>query len=175
MTNDSAPSSIQAVVIRFVSGTFMGIPAVAQTYMADITDDTNMATAFSMFGMVRGREQQIGGSGDSLEPPWASFLNPPPGPLPTHLHTVYLAYSECLPTRLNPLAERTCFSQVRGCVLVVGPALGGFLVRPAERFGGIFDNALFRTYPFCLPILVGCCGLTASFIGVFLFLPGSNR
>jgi hypothetical protein len=27
-------------------------------------------------------------------------------------HTVYMAYSECLPTRLNPLAERTCFSQV---------------------------------------------------------------
>ena len=25
-----------------------------------------------------------------------------------------MAYSECLPTRLNPLAERTCFSQVPG-------------------------------------------------------------
>ena len=29
-----------------------------------------------------------------------------------HLHTVYMEYSECLPTLLNPLAERTCFSQV---------------------------------------------------------------
>jgi hypothetical protein len=36
----------------------------------------------------------------------------PPGPLLTHLHTVSIAYSECLPTRLNSLAERTCFSQV---------------------------------------------------------------
>ena len=27
-----------------------------------------------------------------------------------HLHTVYMAYSECLPTRLNPLAERKYFS-----------------------------------------------------------------
>ena len=35
----------------------------------------------------------------------------PPGPLLTHLHTVYMAYSECLPTRLNPLAERACFFQ----------------------------------------------------------------
>jgi hypothetical protein len=35
----------------------------------------------------------------------------PPGPLLTHLHTVYMAYSECLPTRLTALAERTCFSQ----------------------------------------------------------------
>ena len=36
------------------------------------------------------------GSGGSLEPP---------GPLPTHLHTVYMAYSACRPPRLNPLAE----------------------------------------------------------------------
>jgi hypothetical protein len=49
------------------------------------------------------REKQTGGSGGSLEPP---------GPLLTHLHTVHTAYSERLPTRLNPLAERTCFSQV---------------------------------------------------------------
>ena len=27
-------------------------------------------------GAVKRREQQIGGSGGSLEPPWASFLNP---------------------------------------------------------------------------------------------------
>ena len=39
--------------------------------------------------------------------PLALFLEPP-GPLLTHLHAVYIAYSECLPTRLNPLAERTC-------------------------------------------------------------------
>jgi hypothetical protein len=31
----------------------------------------------------------------------------------THLHTIYMAYSECIPTRLNPPAERTCFSQVQ--------------------------------------------------------------
>jgi hypothetical protein len=55
-------------------------------------------------------EQQIGGSGGSLEPPGP--LLEPPGPLLTHLHTVYMGYSERLPTRLNPLAERTCFSQV---------------------------------------------------------------
>jgi len=41
----------------------------------------------------------------------------------------------------------------------------------AERFGGVFDNGMFRTYPFCLPILVGSFGLTCSFIGVYLFLP----
>jgi hypothetical protein len=56
------------------------------------------------------REQQIGGSGGSLEPPGP--LLEPPGPLLTHLHPVYIAHSERLPTRLNPLAERACFSQV---------------------------------------------------------------
>jgi hypothetical protein len=54
---------------------------------------------------VSGREKEIGGSGVSLEPP---------GPLLTHLHTVYMVYPECLPTRLNPLAERTCLSQASG-------------------------------------------------------------
>jgi hypothetical protein len=58
------------------------------------------------------REKQIGGSsGGSLEPP---------GPLLTHLHTIYIAYSERLPTRLNPLAERTCFLQVLLALLVAG-------------------------------------------------------
>ena len=52
---------------------------------------------------VETREKQIWGSGGSLEPP---------GPLPMHLHTVYMACSECLPTRLDLLAEKTCFSQV---------------------------------------------------------------
>ena len=51
--------------------------------------------------------------------PLGFFLNPP-GPLLTHLYTVYMACSECLLTRLNPLAERTCFSQV-------GPVVGSAL------------------------------------------------
>jgi hypothetical protein len=56
------------------------------------------------------REQQIGIQGAHLNP-LGIFLEPP-GPFLTHLHTVYMAYSEHLPTRLTPLAERTCFSQV---------------------------------------------------------------
>jgi hypothetical protein len=47
------------------------------------------------------RKQQTRGSGGSLDPPV---------PLLTHLHTVCMAFYERLPTRLNPLAERTCFS-----------------------------------------------------------------
>jgi hypothetical protein len=39
----------------------------------------------------------------------------PPGPTPMPLYTVYMEYSECTPTLLNPLAERTCFSQKANC------------------------------------------------------------
>ena len=60
-------------------------------------------------------ETDTRGSGGSLEPPGP--LLEPPGPLLTHLHTVDIAYSECLPTHLNPLAERACFSQVCGAQL----------------------------------------------------------
>ena len=59
--------------------------------------------------LVCSREQQIGGSGGSLEHPGP--LLEPPVPLLTHLHTFCMASSEWLPTRLNPLAEGTCFSQ----------------------------------------------------------------
>jgi hypothetical protein len=62
-------------------------------------------------GLVQHGEKQIGGSGGLLEPPGP--LLDPPGHLLAHLHTVCMACSERLPTGLNPLAERTCFSQVQ--------------------------------------------------------------
>jgi hypothetical protein len=47
-----------------------------------------------------------------------------------HLHTVHMEYFECQPTLLNPLAERTCFSQAppRGCC---APAPRRRMARPA--------------------------------------------
>jgi hypothetical protein len=53
-------------------------------------------------GAPRRREQQIGGSGGSLEPPGP--LLEPPGPLLiiTNLCTVYMGYYECLSTRSEP-------------------------------------------------------------------------
>jgi hypothetical protein len=71
-------------------------------------EQTTTMSPTHCFFTARCREKEIGGSGGSLEPP---------GPLLTHLHTVSMAYSECVPTRLNPLAERTCFSQARWAVL----------------------------------------------------------
>jgi hypothetical protein len=72
-------------------------PAAALTVEGLLTDGRLVATPEP--AVERG-EKEIGGSGGSLDPP---------GPLRTHPHTVYMAYSECLPTRLNPVAERTCF------------------------------------------------------------------
>ena len=51
---------------------------------------------------VPAREKEVGGSGGSLEPP--------AGPLLTHLHSVHMGYSESLPNLLTP--ERIAFSQV---------------------------------------------------------------
>jgi hypothetical protein len=51
----------------------------------------------------------VGAGEKAIEGSWGSLE--PPGPRLTHLHTVYMAYSECLPTRLSPLAERTCFKR----------------------------------------------------------------
>jgi hypothetical protein len=91
---------------------------------------TRWAEALNASGRaVLVREKQIGGSGGSLDPP---------RPLLTHLHTVHTAYSECLPTRLNPLAERTCFSQVLvedchwGSTVPLGRGGGGVAVGPQD-------------------------------------------
>ena len=51
--------------------------------------------------------------------PLGLFLDPP-GPLLTHFYTVYMGCSERLPTRLNPLAERTRFPQVYDYLLEIG-------------------------------------------------------
>jgi hypothetical protein len=55
-------------------------------------------------GSCRGETDSNGVQGGHLNP-WASSYNI------MHLHTVYMEYSECLPTLWNPLAERTCFPQ----------------------------------------------------------------
>jgi hypothetical protein len=77
-------------------------------------------------GLVPTREQQTWGFRGVHLNPLGLFLDPP-GPLLTHLHTVYIAYSDCLSMRLNPLAERTRFSQVL-TVLVTMVAVALLLV-----------------------------------------------
>jgi hypothetical protein len=49
-------------------------------------------------GVDQGGRTRSGGSGGSLEPPGPLLITH----LLTHLHTVHMTYSECLPTRLNP-------------------------------------------------------------------------
>jgi hypothetical protein len=62
------------------------------------------------FGLVLASEYTPGRNRYGVQ---GVHLNPQlgPGPLPMHLHTsVYMEYAGCLPTLLNPLAKRTCFS-----------------------------------------------------------------
>jgi hypothetical protein len=77
-----------------------GAAPAATTHPAASVPGSSFSLGFTTAAGIR--EKEIGGSGGSIDPP---------GPLLTHLHTIYMAYSKCLPTRLNPLAERTCFSQ----------------------------------------------------------------
>jgi hypothetical protein len=44
-----------------------------------------------------------------------------------------MAYSECLPTRLNPLAKRTCFSQVGSFTNIRGGHNFPWLIRNTPR------------------------------------------
>jgi hypothetical protein len=77
-------------------------PTAVGTALAALSSAMQSASQGERYRGFRGPS---GLRGPSLEPP---------GPLLTQvLHNVYMAYSECIFTRLNPLAERTCFSQAR--------------------------------------------------------------
>lgn len=47
--------------------------------------------------------------------------------------------------------------------MVIRPLLGGTFSNPAEKFPSLFDNHLFRTYPYLLPSLVAA---SIAFSGV---------
>ena len=76
----------------------------------------DMLKGFNMGGMGgAGGVQMFNGVGRGERDRGSDFRGPRLNPLGlflrTILHTVYMSYSECLPTLLNPLAERTCCSQ----------------------------------------------------------------
>ncbi|GFP93945.1 protein zinc induced facilitator-like 1 [Phtheirospermum japonicum] len=55
-----------------------------------------------------------------------------------------------------------------GTGLIIGPALGGYLAQPAEKFPGIFaSDSLFGRFPYLLPCLV--TSLFAAFVTVACF------
>jgi hypothetical protein len=77
--------------------------------------------------------------------PLGLFLEPPV-PLLTHPHTVYMACSECLPTHLNPLAERACFSQARApAPASLRPTATPWPRRSATAAAPLARTALLRT------------------------------
>jgi hypothetical protein len=93
-----------------------------------VVEVSEAAPVSAMGADVEDGEKHIRGSGGSLDPP---------GPLPMHLHTVHnlwstLEYSERLPTLLNPLAERTCFSQVEDRLIAMESKLDSILTMLAR-------------------------------------------
>jgi hypothetical protein len=83
--------------------------AVSEAVLASEPGGTMTSADYGEENGTTTGEQQIGSAGGSLEPPGP--LLEPPGPLPMRLPTVHMECSGCLPALLNPLAERTCFSQ----------------------------------------------------------------
>ena len=49
-----------ALIIRFLTGSFNGIIGATKTYISEITDETNQARGFAIFGVARGLGMVIG-------------------------------------------------------------------------------------------------------------------
>jgi hypothetical protein len=90
---------------HFIPGFLSYSVAVAALlkWQSDITPGVTLGENYPRPLVEHRGETDRGAQGALLEPP---------GPLLTHLRTVYIACSVCLPTRLNPLAERAGSSQV---------------------------------------------------------------
>ena len=57
----------------------------------------------------------------------------------------------------------------------LGPALGGYLSKPAENFPGLFgDNQFLIDYPYFLPCFISACGSIVGFIIGCFYLEESN-
>ena len=80
------------------------------------------------------------------------------GPLFTRLHAFYMGCSECLPTRLNPLAEGTCFSQAPKGLSICGISA----IRWLENFPTTF-SLNFSSTSACPP---HCCYLQRTDVNV---------
>ncbi|GAA5798147.1 hypothetical protein HPULCUR_003547 [Helicostylum pulchrum] len=58
---------------------------------------------------------------------------------------------------------------------MIGPALGGYLSKPAENFPTIFGNCQFlKDYPYFLPCFISACGSMIGFVIGCFFLKESN-
>ncbi|KAI0341863.1 MFS general substrate transporter [Trametopsis cervina] len=112
-------SLFMVLFARSLAGLFSGNVAVVHSVIAEITDHTNQAVAFPIYGLC-----------------W-------------------------------PLGA------------IIGPLLGGAFSNPAEKYPSLFDNHLFRTYPYLLPSLVAATiALAGVVFGIFCLeetLPSKRR
>ncbi|ORZ11183.1 major facilitator superfamily domain-containing protein [Absidia repens] len=107
-------SLLFCILARAFCGFFNGNGGVARSMLSEITDTTNRAKAFSIFGFCWG----IG---------------------------------------------------------MIGPALGGFLCKPAEHFPSLFgDNAFLIEYPYFLPCFVSSLGSLVGYVVGYFYLEESN-
>ncbi|KAL3623296.1 hypothetical protein CASFOL_032112 [Castilleja foliolosa] len=97
-------------------------------------------------------------------------LNGVLGPIKAYaVETVREEYqSLALSTEIEITRVTEIVSTAWGTGLIIGPALGGYLAQPAEKFPGIFaSESLFGRFPYLLPCLV--ISLFAAFVTVACF------
>ncbi|CAH9073335.1 unnamed protein product [Cuscuta epithymum] len=75
--------------------------------------------------------------------------------------------AEVFPKQYQSLGLSTV-STASGIGLIIGPAIGGFLAQPAEKYPSLFSgNSLFGRFPYLLPCL--CISVLAFIVTVFTF------
>ena len=83
--------------------------------------------------------------------------------------------AEMVPAKLQPKAF-SLVPQAWSLGSMVGPAMGGFFAKPADRFPGIFGGVwFFETYPFALPNLIACVFILILVATVTVFLKETLR
>eukprot|EP01006_Ploeotia_vitrea_P016733 TRINITY_DN47579_c0_g1_i1.p1 TRINITY_DN47579_c0_g1~~TRINITY_DN47579_c0_g1_i1.p1 ORF type:complete len:554 (-),score=235.31 TRINITY_DN47579_c0_g1_i1:40-1701(-) len=68
----------------------------------------------------------------------------------------------------------TIISTSWGSGIVLGPAIGGLLTRPADTFGFISPGGLFGTFPYLLPCLFIAFTAVLAIVSVALWLPETS-
>ena len=63
------------------------------------------------------------------------------------------------------------FALAFGGASVVAPAIGGFLQSPAKTWPATFENTIFETFPFLLPMLCAACLTTTGGVLGFMYAP----
>ena len=84
-------------------------------------------------------------------------------------------------TYVSEITDETNIAKALGVVAMqygfgslLGPSIGGFLARPAQKYALFADSALLTRFPYVLPCTVPFVVAVSVLVGIALFLPESR-